>query len=321
VTSPEQHFGFTDKRSVSIFEGDPLLIWRLRAGLDRVIWDFTLVSTNAQHLRHPRPVGPKRPGAFRILCLGDSVTFGYRVPLAAPPRADEETRGQPYPRLIEDRLRAAHPGRDIEVVTLAVPGYSSHQGRAWLARDIEALKPDLVTACFGWNDVGLRGATDRVAMPTDALHTALRAAAGESQIVAHLALWLRKPPAMPGLLGPMFRVPADEFVDNHLAIVEMARRHGAAVAVIGPVYRDEITFPDEAVRLRLHRQALRRAMDSRGIPYLEIERLTEASYPENRKLFGELIHPNTAGHVVFAETLLAFLENRGLLSGLSRQGS
>jgi lysophospholipase L1-like esterase len=316
VTAPQQHLGFTDKRSVSIFEGDPLLLWRLRAGLDRVTWDFTLVSTNAQHLRHPRPVGPKRAGAFRIVCLGDSVTFGYRVPLVDPPRTDDETRGQPYPRLLEDRLRAAHPGRDLEVIALAVPGYSSHQGLAWLRRDLGELRPDLVTTCFGWNDVGLRAATDRVAMPTDTLHTALRAAAGQSQIVAHLALWLRRPPA-PAPARLVLRVPIEEYVQNQLAIVELARGSGAAAAVVGPVYRDEITFPDEAIRLRVHRNALRGAMEARGVPYLEIPLLTEASYPENRGLFGEVIHPNAAGHRLFADALLAFLSEQGLLDGLT----
>jgi lysophospholipase L1-like esterase len=320
VTAPEQHLGFTDKKRVTIFEGDPLLMWRLRAGLHRVVWDFTLVSTNAQHLRHPRPVGPKRPGAFRIVCLGDSVTFGYRVPVVDPPRTDPDTRGQPYPRLLEERLRAANPGREIEVIALAVPGYSSHQGRAWLRRDVGALQPDLVTTCFGWNDVSLRGATDRVAMPSDAAHAALRAAAGESQIVSHLALWLRKPPAIPAG-GPVLRVPVEEFVDNHVAMVELARRAGASVAVVGPVYRDEITFPDEVVRLRAHRQALRRAMEARGIPYLEIAPLTETSYPENRRLFGEVIHPNAAGQAVFADALADFLRARGLLEGLTAQGS
>jgi len=317
VWAPEQHQAFTDKRSVSIFEGDPLLFWRLRSGLDRVIWDFTVVSTNAEHLRHPRPLAPKPAGGFRIVCLGDSVTFGYRVPVVFPDKPTVyDPYAQPYPRLLEDQLRAANPGRWIEVVALAVPGYSSHQGRAWLQHAVGELQPDLVTACFGWNDVSLRLATDRAAMPTGPLHTALRAAAASSQIVSHLALRLRRRPSAPAAGIAVPRVPAEDFVDNHLAIAELARQRGAAVAVIGTVYRDDTTFPDEAGRLRGHRQALRRAMEARGIPYLEVPQLTEAGYPENRQFFGELIHPNAGGHRLFADALLAFLSERGLLKGL-----
>jgi lysophospholipase L1-like esterase len=112
-------------------------------------------------------------------------------------------------------------------------------------------------------------------------------------------------------------VPAEAFVDNHVAIAELARRRGAGMAVIGTVYRDDVTFPDEAGRLRGHRRALRRAMEARGIPYLEVPQLTDAGYPENRQLFGELIHPNAAGHRLFADALLAFLSERGLLKGLA----
>lgn len=56
VSSPLQQDGFTDSENVTIFEGDPLLFWRVRPNLDRVIWDFTVVSTNDQGLRRVRPV-------------------------------------------------------------------------------------------------------------------------------------------------------------------------------------------------------------------------------------------------------------------------
>lgn len=318
VTAPEQHLGFTDRFQVGIFEGDPLLFWRLRPNLDRVVWDFTVVSTNGQGLRHRGEVGPKAPGAFRIVCLGDSVAFGYRVPLVFPGRPrDYDPRHRPYPAHIEEMLRAANPGRAIEVVALAVPGYTSYQGLAWLRRDIRRLRPDVVTACFGWNDVNPRAVTDRVAMRSDPVRVALRSLAARSQAVAHLALWLRsrRPAAAP--TPPVLRVPREEYVSNMIAIVELARRHGASVAVIGPVYRDAVTFPEEAVRLADHRRALRAALGRLGIPYLEIPELTESHHPANDQLFGEVIHPNHLGHRLMAGAVLAFMNARGLLGGLT----
>jgi len=151
----------------TIFEGDPLLLWRLKPNLDHAYWDFTVVSTNAQSFRADYPIGRKPAGTFRIVCLGDSVTFGYRVPPVWPERPrDFNPEWQPYPMLLETELREANPNRSIEVFPMAVPGYTSHQGLAWLRRDISYLQPDLVIASFGWNDASLSDAPDREAIDT-----------------------------------------------------------------------------------------------------------------------------------------------------------
>src|SRR5712691_3035102 len=110
----------------TIFMGDPLLFWRVRPNLKEVVWDFTSVSTNGQGLRHDGDIGRKRPGAFRIVCLGDSVTFGFRVPLVFPEHPHDYARDElPYPLLLERQLREANPGRQIEVVPMAVPAYTT----------------------------------------------------------------------------------------------------------------------------------------------------------------------------------------------------
>lgn len=80
VATSQQKAQVANAQQSGIFEGDPLLLWRLKPNLDDVVWDFTVVSTNAQNLRADHPIKAKAPGAIRIVCLGDSVTFGYRVP-------------------------------------------------------------------------------------------------------------------------------------------------------------------------------------------------------------------------------------------------
>ncbi len=320
VASPAQLADFTDAENVTIFEGDPLLFWRVRPNLERVIWDYTVVSTNEQGLRRSDPVGPKREGSLRIVSVGDSVTFGYRIPVVFPERPESYDREVlPYPLALERDLRAANPNRDIEVVNLAVPGYSSHQGLAWLRGEIANLKPDLVVACFGWNDVNERAATDREIMPADGYHVTLRRVASASQAVSHLvsALRARKAQRAQPFAGAVLRVPVDDYVDNFLAIARLAESHGASVAIIGPVYRDATQNPDEAKRMTRHRDALRNAMQSAQIPYLEITELTEHGHPENLMLFGELVHPNIEGHDLMERRLLEFLSQRGMLWDLA----
>jgi lysophospholipase L1-like esterase len=108
-------------------------------------------------------------------------------------------------------------------------------------------------------------------------------------------------------------VPVERYVENVLAMVELARAAGAGVLVVGPVYRDLRTNPPEGKRLRFYRASLREAMQSRGVPYLEIEELTEAGYPANEPLFGELVHPSSMGHELMAQRILAALDREGLI--------
>jgi lysophospholipase L1-like esterase len=305
VTDPHQVDGFTDDRAVGIFEGDPLLFWRLAPGLREVIWDFTLISTNAEGLRYPRPVGPRPAGGVRIVTLGDSVTFGYRVPVVwaeTPGQYDREAR--PYPALLEERLGHLNPDVVVEVIPLAVPGYSSHQGRLWLERDVERLQPDLVTACFGWNDIALRAEPDAAAM-RGGWRATLRGATVSSQLLMRMALRLRKPGERTG--SPVSRTSSEAFAANHVAMERACRLAGARFLALGTVYRDAVTFPEEALRVAGHRRALSGALATAGIPYLEVSELTEAEHPENAGLFGEAIHPNARGHALLAEEILAFL--------------
>ena len=167
VSAARQQAQFVDAAHVRITEGDPLLFWRLRPNLRDVLWDATRVTTNAQGLRYDHAVGRKAPDAFRIVCVGDSVTFGYRVPRVYVRRPRENPEWLPYPALLERWLRGVNPGRAVEVIPLATPGYSSHQGLAWLRREIGRLDADVVTVCFGWNDIDLRARSDAQSMKTD----------------------------------------------------------------------------------------------------------------------------------------------------------
>ncbi len=252
VQSPEQQAQFVDKSKTRIFVGDPLLFWRLTPGLVNARWDRNLVTTNAQGLRYPTPVGRKRPGTVRIACFGDSVTFGFGVPLlpdgASP--SDLDPSRKPYPALMEEWLRAANPGRSVEVIPYAVPGYSSHQGQAWMARDAAGVDADVVTACFGWNDIGRRNITDADAMPTSPPTFSLGAS------------WVRaRPCSMPDDGGWTGRGQAAQCplrvgrwscgcrarptCETSSAMARVAREAGSVPVLVGPVYRDRQSYPPE----------------------------------------------------------------------------
>ena len=308
------------REGATIFEGDPLLFWRVRPNLKEVAWDFTSVSTNAQGLRHEGDIGRKPRRGFRVVCLGDSVTFGYRVPLVFPEHPHEYARDQlPYPLQLEQQLRAANPGKQIDAFPLAVPAYTSLQGLNWLKRDIDWLRPDIVTVCFGWNDVCLRSVPDRVVMPTDWLRVRVRSLMEHSQALIHFAHWghtqrVKAHPENAAFTIP--RVPPDDYVANLLETARITRDHHAQPIIIAPIYRDALANPAEAALIKKYREALRAGATSNGLPYLEVRELTEANYPANIPLFGELIHPNYEGHKVIARELLKFFADHQMLGPL-----
>ena len=320
VATPQQQMQVASPQQSSIFEGDPLLLWRLKPNLDHTIWDFTVVSTNAQHFRADYPIGRKPAGAFRIVCLGDSVTFGYRVPPVWPEKPkDYDPEWQPFPMLLEKELRKANPNRQIEVFPMAVPGYTTHQGLAWLRRDIDYLAPDVVIASFGWNDASVSDVPDRQAIDTRWFPVTIRWLIDHSQAFAHATRWLRsrnKPAPHAAVPTPVPRVSESEYVNNFNEIVNVARSHHAQVIVIGAPYRDSTTNPPEAQLMTRYRASLKSAMQQSQTPYLEILELTEAAGSVNEGFFGELIHPNHIGHRLMASELLKFMAQRHLLGDL-----
>lgn len=306
-----------------LFEGDPVLFWRLRPNVNAAIWDYTVVSTNGERLREPRPVGRKSRGTFRVVCVGDSVTFGYRIPLVFPDAPDVYDHDEvPYPGKIEKALRTRFPDHEIEVINLSVPGYTTHQGLLFLKGTIGWLEPDVVVICFGFNDVARKLSPDSVVMSRGPIDTALRTLMASSQTLLHVWKWWnsrpRTAPSPSQEPGP--RVPQAAYVQNVEQMIALARQYGATVLVVGPVYRDPETNPPEASLIAGHRAALRRRMGELGVPYLQIDELTEAGHPANAPLFGEVIHPSSLGQELMAKRIEEALTAHGLLFGLEDGG-
>ena len=125
-----------------IFDYDARLGWKLRPRQR----SFTLaepVTTNALGLRSPEVDGPPAAGELRILCLGDSQTFGNGM-------GQEKT----YPRRLEGLLAARRPGSRVTVVNAGVPGYDTLQEVDQMERLLPRLRPALVIVGFYLNDMG-----------------------------------------------------------------------------------------------------------------------------------------------------------------------
>jgi len=101
------------------------------------------VHINSLELRDNREYDlQKKPNTFRILVLGDSVTFGHG--------SIYETT---YPYLLEQALRRWRPDVDWQVWNAAVPGYNTTQELAQLEEVGPQFRPDLVIVGFFTNDI------------------------------------------------------------------------------------------------------------------------------------------------------------------------
>jgi lysophospholipase L1-like esterase len=125
----------------------PQIVYRVDPELRYVLspdqhgWiDDGMVTTNSFGFRGNEIVVPKPVDLFRVVALGDSVTFGWGV-------NDPDT----FCARLEQQLRSRHS--KVDVVNLAVPGYATRQEVALLKRNLDRLQPDLVLVGFYSNDL------------------------------------------------------------------------------------------------------------------------------------------------------------------------
>src|SRR5262249_6164071 len=113
------------------------------------------VEMDSRGYRGPElPDAPPVRGVYRVLCVGDSITFGFNV-----------DQGAAYARQLDAALRTAYPGRRFEVINAGVPGWSWVQGRRFLEVEGMALHPDVVVIGHGTNDqFYIAEVTDRESM-------------------------------------------------------------------------------------------------------------------------------------------------------------
>jgi len=102
------------------------------------VWEISVNSSGFRDKEFPKT---KSASAFRILCLGDSWTFGTNV-----------GQDQSYPWRLGALLAQEFPQAQLEVFNLGVPGYSSHHGLELMRSTAAELNPDLVTVAFAMND-------------------------------------------------------------------------------------------------------------------------------------------------------------------------
>lgn len=307
----EHHRGDQNIFDETLFRFDPGLGWALKAGFRS---DGMNTNVHGQRGTVDWPVA-RTPGKKRLLIIGDSYTFGFKV-------RDEET----YPSVLMSRYL---PG--VEVINCGVPGYGTDQQVLQYEREGCSFRPDIVILGFYTrdlfrNDTGFRS----YAKPVFELH-------GDDLVLANHVI------PSPTELLRMYREGEKTIGPNGLYLAEYGKRifeklDRRSLDENTPEWRITarilerflrtaegygtqaflLIIPNEEIlqkdRSATHDTVRLLGMECGriGMPYLDLSPvLREKSKSDPRPLYDG--HFTSWGHEVTAEALYNELKNSGLL--------
>ena len=279
---------------VDILEPDPDLFWRLKAGVREkkitgTVGSFPVsftVNTDDRGFRSG-PV-PAEKNEYRVLALGNSCTFGVGVD-------DDET----WPAQLEHILSRAHGGR-VRVINGSVPGYTAFQGKRFLEKRGFDLEPDLVIACFGFNDAATWSSrsdreTARVMaagrweepLQRSRAYTGLKRVVGSYRIEPE-----------PVDTGGRPRLSRDDFRRTLLEIREICTERNVPVLFLLWPYRVQ---REKGIESHISYQDVIAAAGESG--HVPVVSLVQPFLESDDHLFVDNVHANAAGCRVVAETI------------------
>jgi lysophospholipase L1-like esterase len=316
--------GLRFENVIGLFQEDPVVGYRNKPNFRGYAQGFIHVETNPLGYRGKEISVQKPENMFRILGLGDSVTWGSGV-------ADEDT----YLRILERKLNEALPGKTavrFQTVNTGVVGYSTHQELLTLERDGVPLCPDLAIVGYEPND------SYPTEDPFHNVHTfhqppkenvgriiypepqpvrfyfyRLARAVGR-RVGSHLrSKWATKP-APQGLPWPDdFPARAWPVMQNHFrAMKRLADEHDFRLLILLlPTSGIPADYP-------LHQSRVGEFLASNGINSLD---LSDALRGQEREGLLDTIHLTPIGHRLVAEEILHYLEKHRWLPETGSKGA
>ena len=200
---------------------DPILGWHNEPGFRHE--DFGINSNGFRGPEIERERGP-----LRIVCIGDSRTFGIWM--------DQEhfRFDNDYPSRLQALIRTHTDDASAEVINAAVIGYSSSHGLRQYVTDVLALEPDVVVVGFGFNDHSpAYEPARRAEEPRNPIARRLHYALSHTQLYR---LWEAARQSLGFLHPEPFSVPwvtPERYADNLRRFGEVSREHGIRLLLLG----------------------------------------------------------------------------------------
>ena len=258
---------------------------------------------NAAGLRdYAYPVA-KPPGAFRVVALGDSVAYGYRVDL------DDSVA-----KRLEQKLGGAGHRR-VEVLNFGVPGYNTTQELAYLREVGLDYGPDLVLLLYVLNDA------DGVVVPEHGLGRAPESPE-PPELLAQTVGRFYFPQLLYSAYGRLrarstgeiddprakFTEANPGWLESRAALREMAELTRArGIPLVVAIFPYLIQLDERYPYAAVHELVARTAAEAGAYPLDLLP--AYRGYPARPLWVGPADHhPNARGHEIAAEALYRFLE-------------
>ncbi len=324
---------------------DPVLYWRGRP-FGRL--PGTNEFLNERGFRGSDFRDAKPPGIARVVCMGDSATFGlvnhggFRI-----------TYTPTYSSELQDVLNTdIH--QKVQVINAGIIGYSTSEGLRLLKHEVRHWGPDLITIRYGVNDhlrksndyrpdfeshnPIVRWGTDQLLdLRTYQLLTRIKnsqqtnTVAAAAPVGAATTPGLAAKPKQPAAPVTKFevRVPLPNFEYNLRRLVTVGRAAGAQVVLITAplappfpeIISDKVTlaalgYPTYDALLAEHRRyedVVRKVAVDLDAPLVDGSRDLVARGLEQFFTHHDIGHPNGDGHIAIAQGIAALIKSKHLL--------
>ena len=296
---------------------DPKVGHRLVPGQQSYTHSFPVV-TNSYGMRDREFSAVPAPGVIRILCLGDSLTFGDGV-------AVEDT----YPKQLEARLGRKGAVR-YEVINAGVPSYDTWQEVVYFEEWGWRLKPNMVVIGIYGNDVVPKPAMVNTALTGDgmlrrqglggvlpdfAVHALkrsrlllfLRDRVGKlNDLVSPSDQFLHQQSLLDGTQNPFVERGWQEVDSSLQRMAALKREQGFELLVIIFPMAEQLLRDSSRAHYQLRVRAIADKYSISSIDLLD-------SFKREFKGFGSLFiewdgHPNSKAHRIAAEEIAKFIE-------------
>ncbi len=279
------------------------LSYAMRPNFSGMVYN-TKVVTNSLGLRQNTDILiPALQGQKRVICLGDSIGFGYGLPIE-----------QVYTHILESQLE------DVEIVNAGVPGYNTLQEIIWLREAGLRLRPDAVILLYVPNDPEQTRVLDaegallpapgdiwaaEAARPPRLLQRLGRHSRFSGMIDRALAPYTRNGHAQLDRIADYFNRGIFEqpgWDECQAAFSELAQlsveNNFRVLVVIHPLLMKWAGYPFSE-----HEKRIQAACDEAGLIYISLRPLLSAYPTKELRLHPQDGHPGALGHKLLADAL------------------
>lgn len=311
---PERAFLLNPELSYpGYYKKDSELFWRIRPNqtIKGKFFVDGVYQINSRGYRDREFSAEKKPGMTRIICAGNSCTFGWKV-----------NSEQTYPKLLEKLLNQNLPQPKYEVIDAGMTGYSTFQGVRFLRREILGFHPDIIIFSYGWNDMcpSEREDKDQKFPPQWILNLddALSGSRFYSFLKFEIMSLLKSRKQSQDEKKIVYRVSLKDYQENLTRLTRIAQDSGIKVFFLSlPIASAKVFLgPGKTSKAhianRYYNNALRETTAEIGVPLIDVALLFEDRgdlYDNGRE---EFIHYNSKGHQVIAGAIYRYFQEKGI---------